>query len=92
MSLSPNFPVKDLYLRACRLGNVEVVRFLLSEGADVNWKEDGRLTRVASCEAQRRGRSYDMPPAPQPGGESGLELQGRRWGHSPHVLPEGQQA
>ena len=45
ISLSPSSPVKSLYLEACRLGNVELVTTMLSEGADVNWREHGGFLR-----------------------------------------------
>ena len=40
MSLSPTTPVRDLLLKACQEGNLELASVLLANGADLNWRED----------------------------------------------------
>ena len=40
MSLSPTITAKDLFLKACKEGNVELARILLANGAGVNWGGD----------------------------------------------------
>ena len=41
--LSPNLTTKDLFLKACAEGNLELARVLLANGADVNWVSDVSL-------------------------------------------------
>ena len=40
MSLSPTLTTRDLFLKACDEGDLELVRVLLARGADVNWRRD----------------------------------------------------
>ena len=40
MSLSPTTSVRDLFLKACQEGNLELASVLLANGADLNWRED----------------------------------------------------
>ena len=40
LSLPPTLSTRDLYLNACRDGDLELARVLLTRGADVNWRRD----------------------------------------------------
>ena len=40
LSMSPTISAKELFLKACEEGNLELARVLLTNGADINWRED----------------------------------------------------
>ena len=40
LSLSPDLSTRNLFLKACEKGDLELVRVLLSRGANVNWREE----------------------------------------------------
>ena len=40
MSLSPTISAKELFLKACEDGNLDLARVLLDNGADINWREE----------------------------------------------------
>ena len=72
MSLSPNLAV-HLFLKACSEGNLEVARFMLANGAAVNWVTDGDLVSGLHWAARSgHGELLDLLLA-QPGVEVNIK-------------------
>jgi len=72
LSLSPDLPTKDLFLKACKKGNLELARVLLANGADVNWKDGNLWSGLHIAAWKGNGDLLDLLLA-QPGVEVNLK-------------------